>query len=113
MKHLLTFSILASLLFCSINSTAQSAAKAKDDKMKGKAAASTGKNNTTKQGSFTMQGVYAMLLQVANDGTKDSLINSQQLKIYTDRYMIYAHPAADDSLAIMALAPMKSKMAKS
>ena len=50
----------------------------------------------TKKG---MAGAYALLRQMVNDGTKDSVIHIEQLKIYTDRYMIYAHQMPNDSLA--------------
>ena len=46
-----------------------------------------------------MKGAYSMLRQIANDGTNDSMMNSEQFKIYTDRYMIYVHPKAGDTLA--------------
>ena len=50
----------------------------------------------TKRG---MAGAYALLRQMVNDGTKDSVIHIEQLKIYTDRYMMYAHRMPNDSLA--------------
>ncbi|MDQ3847039.1 MAG: hypothetical protein M3342_23945, partial [Bacteroidota bacterium] len=114
MNRLLTFTLLTSIVFCSINSTAQPVTKTKPkkDNTKGKATAPTGKQNTNKQASFNMQGAYAMLRQVANDGTKDSLLRNQQLKIYTDRYMIYAHPAADDSLADYGIGTYEIKNGK-
>lgn len=46
-----------------------------------------------------LQGAYAMLKQVVNDGKKDSLMQVEQQKIYTDRYMMYAHRLPGDSLA--------------
>ncbi len=49
--------------------------------------------------TLNMKGAYSMLRQVANDGTTDSLMNSEQFKIYTNRYMIYVHPKAGDTLA--------------
>ncbi len=39
-----------------------------------------------------------MTRQVVNDGTGDSISQAPQMKIYTDRYMIYAHPLPNDSL---------------
>ena len=49
--------------------------------------------------NLNMKGAYSMLRQIANDGTKDSMMNTEQFKIYTDRYMIYVHPKAGDTLA--------------
>lgn len=63
----------------------------------GRAQVTTTSNNTA--GNFKIKGAYTMLRQVANDGTGDSLMNSEQFKIYTDKYMIYVHPKAGDSLA--------------
>jgi len=53
-----------------------------------------GKNNNVK-----MQGAYAMTRQVLNDGTKDSMLDRKQLKIYTDDHIMYASPNVGDSLA--------------
>ena len=38
-----------------------------------------------------------MTKQMGNDGTKDTLLKKEQLKIYSDRYMMYASPRATDS----------------
>ena len=46
-----------------------------------------------------MIGAYQMTSQVLNDGTKDSVIDRKQLKIYTDQYMMYASPNVTDSFA--------------
>jgi hypothetical protein len=46
------------------------------------------------QGNLKMQGAYFMTKQLANDGSGDSLLNNEQFKIYTDRYMIYAAPVS-------------------
>ncbi len=46
-----------------------------------------------------MIGVYQMTSQVLNDGTKDSVLDRKQLKIYTDKYMMYASPNITDSFA--------------
>lgn len=47
-----------------------------------------------------MAGAYAMTNQVLNDGTKDSVLDRKQLKIYTaDNYMMYASPNITDSFA--------------
>ena len=46
-----------------------------------------------------MTGAYAMMTQVLNDGSKDSSIDRKQLKIYTDKYMMYASPNVADTFA--------------
>jgi hypothetical protein len=51
------------------------------------------------QDNKSMKGAYALTKQMVNDGTKDSVMQIQQSKIYTDKYMIYAHPLPGDSLA--------------
>ena len=48
---------------------------------------------------INMTGAYSMTSQVINDGTKDSIIDRKQLKIYTDKYMVYASPNVADSFA--------------
>lgn len=54
--------------------------------------------STTKKASETMKGAYMLVKQVVNDGTRDSTMKIDQLKIYTDRYMMYAHQLPNDSL---------------
>ena len=51
-----------------------------------------------------MAGAYYMTRQVINDGTKDSLIDRKQLKIYTDKYMMFATPNLTDSFATFGIA---------
>lgn len=51
-----------------------------------------------------MKGVYSLVKQTIKSDTKDSLVNKKQLKIYTDRYMMYASPNATDSLANYGIA---------
>ncbi len=94
MKHLFTLCLLAFLMLCSLNSTAQATSETK-----AKAADNNKNTNAVAPHNISMQGAYAMVRQIANDGTKDSLTGTEQLKIYTDRYLMYAHPIAGDSLA--------------
>src|ERR671913_382113 len=82
MKQLLKSCVLFLLLFARINSSAQQSITTEN-----------------KNKSFDMKGAYSMLRQFANDGLNDSMMNSEQFKIYTDRYMIYVHPKAGDTLA--------------
>src|SRR5215204_4076804 len=51
-----------------------------------------------------MAGAYYMTRQVINDGTKDSVIDRKQLKIYTDKYMMFATPNLADSFATFGIA---------
>jgi hypothetical protein len=48
-----------------------------------------------------------MTSQVINDGTKDSVIDRKQLKIYTDQYMMYASPNVSDSFANFGIGKYK------
>lgn len=48
---------------------------------------------------LSMAGAYTMTRQVLNDGTKDSLLDRGQLKIFTNRYVMYASPNINDSFA--------------
>lgn len=45
--------------------------------------------------ALKMKGAYTLLKQTINDST----INVQQQKMFTDKYMMYAHKRAQDSLA--------------
>ena len=53
-----------------------------------------------------------MLKQVLNDGSKDSNYGTQQLKIYTDHYMMYAGPQPGDSLGSFGIGTYKIQNGK-
>ncbi|MBC7827353.1 MAG: hypothetical protein H7122_06385 [Chitinophagaceae bacterium] len=55
----------------------------------------------------SMAGAYYMATQVINDGASDSVIDRKQLKIYTDRYMMFATPNLTDSFATFGIAEYK------
>lgn len=55
----------------------------------------------------SMAGAYYMTRQVINDGGKDSVIDRKQLKIYTDKYMMFATPNLTDSFATFGIAECK------
>ena len=99
MKSFLTLSLLSGFLFSTLYIQAQKEikVKTKEDKTKIKGKDNDISNSKT-PGNSDIQGVYSLEKQIINDGTKDSLIQNKQLKIYTDRYMIYAHPLSGDSL---------------
>ena len=70
------------------------------------AACSNNENN------LNMIGAYAMTRQVMNDGTKDSLLDRKQLKIYTPEYIMYASPNINDSLANFGIGTYKEQDGK-
>jgi hypothetical protein len=105
MKHLLTVGLLAIFLFCYQHSHAQQVAKAKTKE------GSTKVKGTSKE-SLQMRGAYAMYNQVANDGTQDSVMGHEQLKLFTDKYVMYAHKNSEDSLATFGIGTYKIQNGK-
>ncbi|HUQ97425.1 MAG TPA: hypothetical protein VM010_07160 [Chitinophagaceae bacterium] len=95
MKQLLTTGLGLILLLLVINSPAQEVAKAANPN-----AVAQG---SVQQAGATMQGAYALNMQMINDGTRDSMINIQQFKLYTDRHFMYAHAEPGDSLAFYGI----------
>lgn len=69
-------------------------------------------NAQTKTAGKQMQGAYLMQRQVINDGKKDSVLNNQQLKIFTDRYMMYAHSLPNDSLGAYGIGTYEASNGK-
>lgn len=61
---------------------------------------------------INMMGVYSLIKQTLNDGTKDSVVDKKQLKIYTDKYMMYASPNPTDSLANYGIATYREEDGK-
>jgi hypothetical protein len=55
----------------------------------------------------SIAGAYYMTRQVINDGNKDSVIDRKQLKIYTDKHMMFATPNLTDSFATFGIAEYK------
>ena len=60
--------------------------------------------NNTKDSANGIKGAYSMTKQIGNDGTKDTLLKKEQLKIYSDHYMMYASPRATDSFGEYGIA---------
>ncbi|HEX8676577.1 MAG TPA: hypothetical protein VF700_05115 [Segetibacter sp.] len=60
-------------------------------------------SNCSKKESPNMKGAYLMVSQVMNDGSKDTVINRRQMKIFTDEHVIYAAMRFPDSLASYAV----------
>ncbi len=56
-----------------------------------------------------MKGAYSMVSQTMNDGSKDTVINRRQLKIYTDDHVIYAAMRFPDSLASYAVGTYRTE----
>ncbi len=54
---------------------------------------------TNKNDTSDMAGAYSMYRQIINDGTKDSILDRNQLKIYTDKHIMYASASDADSMA--------------
>jgi hypothetical protein len=65
---------------------------------------STSANNTKDSANANIKGAYSMTKQIGNDGTKDTLLKKEQLKIYSDHYMMYASPRATDSFGEYGIA---------
>src|SRR6478672_4803123 len=65
---------------------------------------STAASNTNDSTNVNMKGAYSMTKQIGNDGTKDTLLKKEQLKIYSDHYMMYASPRATDSFGEYGIA---------
>lgn len=65
---------------------------------------STSTNISEDSTKIDMKGAYSMTKQIGNDGTKDTLLKKEQLKIYSDRYMMYASPRATDSFGEYGIA---------
>jgi hypothetical protein len=99
MKHKITACLWAFLLG-SLSMHAQQVTKTSQDKAKQVSINNTGNSNLS---SLAMQGAYSMLMQIMNDGNRDSILNVQQFKIYTDRHFMYAHPLPGDSLAYFGI----------
>ena len=51
------------------------------------------------QSTKSIQGAYRLTRQVFTVGGKDTVTGINQAKLFTDRYMIYAHAIPGDSLA--------------
>jgi hypothetical protein len=64
------------------------------------------------ESSLNMVGAYAMTNQVINSGGKDSVLDRKQLKIYTDKYMMYASPNVQDSFANFGIGTYETKNGK-
>lgn len=60
-----------------------------------------------------MQGAYVLLKQALDSGTGPALINTKQMKIFTDKYMMYAHrQSATDSTAGFGIGTYKVENGK-
>lgn len=65
---------------------------------------SSSNDSNTGDSNIEMKGAYSMTKQIGNDGTKDTLLKKEQLKIYSDRYMMWASPRATDSFGEYGIA---------
>lgn len=63
--------------------------------------------------NLNMRGAYTMQKQTIDSGAGPGVLNTQQLKIYTDKYFMYAHRASDtDSLAVYGIGTYTVKNGK-
>src|SRR6476660_6874742 len=60
------------------------------------------------QANKSMKGAYALTRQTVND----TAMPIQQMKLYTEKYMIYADPIPGDSLADYGIGPSKTQDGK-
>jgi len=66
-------------------------------------------NSSDKKENVNMQGAYKMLSQSVDDGKKDTTYTAlQQMKIYTDKYMMYANVNPADSVSSFGIASYTS-----
>jgi hypothetical protein len=66
-------------------------------------------SNCSKKENPNMKGAYLMVSQTQNDGSKDTVINRRQMKIYTDEHVIYAAMRLPDSLASYAVGTYRTE----
>jgi len=66
-------------------------------------------DTSAKDSDFNIRGAYSMTKQIGNDGTKDTLLKKEQLKIFSDRYMMYASPRATDSFGEYGIATYRQQ----
>jgi hypothetical protein len=59
-------------------------------KVKMKETTNSNSTNVRRNGSINIQGAYAMIRQVVNDGIRDTVTTAKDFKIYIDRYIMYA-----------------------
>lgn len=98
MKRSITAGMLACMAMVSVVLHAQDFASAGDRDMMGK-----GKMLSAKQ----LPGAYNMSRMVVRSLGKDTVIDQQQMKIFTDRYMMYVHPLTGDSLGEFGIGTYK------
>lgn len=96
MKSLHTACLCSFFLLFSIAIHAQQLAKSS-------ANASNTLNARAGTADLTMKGAYTMLMQVENNGLRDSMTNIQQMKLYTDNHFMYAHAVSGDSIAYFGI----------
>jgi hypothetical protein len=65
---------------------------------------SGGNNSDDDIPDYEIRGAYSMIRQVGNNGLQDTLLKKEQLKIFSDRYMMYASPRATDSFGEYGIA---------
>lgn len=61
-------------------------------------------DNSNDSTTFKIRGAYSMTKQIGNDGSGDTVLKKEQLKIYSDKFMMYASPRATDSFGEYGIA---------
>ncbi len=59
-----------------------------------------------------MVGAYAMTSQIINNGNTDSVVRRKQLKIFTDKYVMFASNTISDSTAVYGIGEYKADRGK-
>lgn len=98
MKRSIKAGMLACMAMVSVVLHAQDFASAGDKDMLGK-----GKMLSAKQ----LPGAYSMSRMMVRSQGKDSVMEQQQMKMFTDKYMMYVHPLAGDSLGEFGIGTYK------
>jgi len=61
-------------------------------------------NSSNNDSDLSIRGAYSMTKQIGNDGSGDTILKKEQLKIYSDKFMMYAAPRATDSFGEYGIA---------
>ncbi len=59
-----------------------------------------------------MVGAYSMTSQIINNGNTDSVVRRKQLKIFTDKYVMFASNTISDSTAVYGIGEYKADRGK-
>src|ERR1051326_3316896 len=57
-------------------------------------------------------GTYSMISQTINNGNRDSSVSRKQLKIFTDKYVMFASNTISDSTAVYGIGTYRAERGK-